>query len=1035
MLTFYNHSIHTDMKNLYKRGFCLLLCTLLSAVASAQVNPTIKSHLNGAVIDITTNQPLPGAVIKIKGTTHTVSADSEGRFSFVTGQTFPYTLVISFIGYDQKEQVVNGSPVTVKLQESTNQLNDVVVTGYSSQERKYIASAITSISGSVVQNQPSGGFNQLLQGKATGVQVSSNSGVPGGGITFRVRGNNSINASVDPLYIIDGVFVSNSDPITAGLGNQQASNPLSDLNPADIEDIQILKDANATAIYGSLGANGVIIVTTKRGTRNTRANINFNTFQGWSAAVNKFEVATGPEVGQLTNESRINTAIDNGLNPATVVLPFPDYAALPTYDRISGLFRTARTSNYELSTQGGTDKSTYYISLGYLNQESIVKPSDYNRYSGRLNYDNYLTDKLKVGTSINFARSFRNLSGSDNNPTGVINSALFPRSYLPIYNADGTYARYGSFDNHLALIENLDSKAVTWRTIGNIFGEYIFFPGLKLRSSWSFDNTSEYDNSYSSTLISAGIATNGSASSIENKILTLTNEQVLNYVKSLGADKKHNINALVGNTINTVLNESTSASGTGFAANSLRSVAVAATRSGSASRASSKLLSFFSKVSYTYDGKYTIDGSIRADGSSKFGTNKRWGYFPSGGVAWRLSQEDFIKKLNIFDELKLRASIGLSGNQNGIGAYAAQGLWSSGANYLEQPGVAPTQLVNPDLTWETTRQFNVGTEFSLFKKRLSIVADYYNKYTYDLLLNVPVPYRSGFASYLQNYGAVRNKGFELGINSVNIETDAFQWTTNFNVSFNHNQIEKLASDISLGASGRNISILRQGYAVNSFQLYKQLRVDEQTGNAIYDDLNGDGIITSADRQIVGNALPKYTGGLTNNLSFKGVDLSFFFYFQQGNKIMNMNDFFMVHGGTQANIGFLPRQLERWQQPGDITDIPRLTTYSGNPTQNGGAANNYGGNVASLSSRYLEDGSFIRLKAVTLGYNLPIEVLRKIGVSKLRIYAQGTNLLTFTKYGGLDPEVSSQSNNQNTVGYDWATVPQPKTIQIGASVTF
>ncbi|WP_448633432.1 TonB-dependent receptor domain-containing protein [Pedobacter panaciterrae] len=411
------------------------------------------------------------------------------------------------------------------------------------------------------------------------------------------------------------------------------------------------------------------------------------------------------------------------------------------------------------------------------------------------------------------------------------------------------------------------------------------------------------------------------------------------------------------------------------------------------------------------------------------------GIFPSGGVAWRAGQEDFIKNLNVFDELKLRASLGLSGNQNGIGSYAAQGLWSSGANYLEQPGISPSQLANPDLTWETTRQFNVGAEFGFFKNRLSIVADYYNKYTYDLLLNVPVPYRSGFASYLQNYGSVRNKGFELGINSTNVASTDFKWTTNFNISFNNNKIEKLASDISLGASGRNISILRQGHSVNSFQLYKQLYVDPKTGNAVYEDVNKDGLITSADRQIVGNALPKYTGGLTNNLSYKSFDLSFFVYFQQGNKIMNMNDFFMVHGGTQANIGFLPRQLDRWQKEGDITDIPRLTTYSSNPTENGGAANNYGGNVASLSSRYLEDGSFIRLKTLTLGYTLPVAVLKKINISRIRLYAQATNLLTFTNYGGLDPEVSSQSNNQNTAGYDWATVPQPRTFQIGANVTF
>ncbi|MDN5287965.1 MAG: hypothetical protein JWR38_4239 [Mucilaginibacter sp.] len=1025
------------MKLFYTKGVYLLICVLWAQLATAQtgIQPTIQSKLNGIVLDATTKLALPGAVIKIKGTTHSVSTDADGKFSFITGQKFPYTLIVTFIGYIRQEVTANGSPVEIILKENINQLNDVVITGYSTQERKYIAGSITSVSGDAIKDQPAAGFNQLLQGKATGVQVLSNSGVPGGGVTFRVRGNNSINASVDPLYIIDGVFVSNNDPIQTGLGNQQGSNPIADLNPADIENIQILRDANATAIYGSLGANGVIIVTTKRGKRNTSAKINLNTYQGWSNAINKFKVATGPETALLTNESRINTAVDNGLDPSSVVLPFPNPDTLPTYDRIKDIFRTARTSSYDLSTQGGTDKSTYYIGLGYLNQESIVKPSGYNRYTARLNYDNYLTSKLKVGTSINLARSQRNVSGSDNNPQGVINSALFPRSYLPIFKPDGTYARYGSFDNHIALINNLNNDAVGWRTIGNIFGEYTIIPGLKLRSSWSIDNSSEYENNYANTLISAGIATNGSASSYETKNLVLTNEQVLNYIKSFGKDSKHNINALIGNTINTVLGQGTSAFGTGFAANSLTAVGVAATTSGSSYRNESKLLSYFAKVSYTYDDKYTIDGSIRADGSSKFGVNNQWGYFPSGGVAWRAGQEDFIKKLNLFDELKFRASIGLSGNQNGIGAYAAQGLWSSGANYLEQPGIAPTQLANPDLTWETTRQIDFGTEFSFLKNRLSFVIDYYNKYTYNLLLNVPVPYRSGFASYLQNYGAVRNKGFEIAINSVNFQSESFRWTTSFNVSFNKNKIEKLASDISLGASGRNISILRQGYSVNSFQLYKQLYVDPQTGNAVYDDVNKDGKITSADRQIVGNALPNYTGGLTNNLTYKNFDLNFFFYFQHGNKIMNMNDFFMVHGGAQANIGFLPRQLERWQKPGDVTDIPRLTTYSGNPSQNDGPANNYGGNVANLSSRYLQDGSFIRLKTLTFGYSLPSATSQKIGISKIRIYAQATNLLTFTKYDGLDPEVSSQSNNQNTAGYDWATVPQPRTFQIGASVTF
>ncbi|HEY0245550.1 MAG TPA: TonB-dependent receptor [Mucilaginibacter sp.] len=1025
------------MKHFYKRSVYLLVCVFWTQLVFAQIEtqPTIKSKLTGRVLDELTKQPLPGAVVTIKGVTHSVSTDSEGNFSFVTGQTFPYTLVVTYIGYKTQEVVATGTPVEILLKENSNQLNDVVVTGYSTQERKYIAGSITTVSGNSIKDMPEAGFNQALQGKAAGVQVLSNSGTPGGSITFRIRGSNSINASVDPLYIIDGVFISNADPIQTSLGSQEQSNPLSGLDPSDIESIQILKDANATAIYGSLGANGVIIVTTKRGKRNTDAKINLNTYHGWSTAIKKFQVTDGPQTEALVNESKINTAIDNGQSPSTVVLQFPNPASAPTYDRFKDLFRTAGTSNYELSAQGGGDKNTYYVGFGYLNQQSVVEPSGYTRYTGRLNYDSYLTSKLKVGTSINLSRSWRNLSSNDNNPQGVINSAFFTRSYLPIYNADGTYARYGSFDNATALIKNLNNIATEWRTIGNFYGEYSFLPELKLRTSWSIDNGSNYENDYSNTLISAGIATNGAAASYETKNLVLTNEQVLTYIKSFGAGKKHNINALIGNTINTVLNQNTSASGTGFATNSLTAISVAATKSGSSSRNESKLLSYFAKGSYTYDDKYTIDGSLRADGSSKFGANKRWGYFPSGGVAWRAGEEDFIKKLDIFSDLKFRGSIGLSGNQNGISAYAAQGLWSSGANYLDQPGIAPSQLANPDLTWETTRQIDFGTEFGILKGRLSFIVDSYNKYTYNLLLNVPVPYRSGFTSFLENYGSVTNKGVEFSVRSINIRGDNFQWTTDFNISFNRNRIDKLASDITLGASGRNISILRQGNSINSFYLYKQLSVDPKTGNAVYDDVNKDGQITSADREIVGNAMPNYTGGLTNTLTYKKFDLNFFIYFQQGNKIMNMNDFFMIHGGTQANIGFVPRQLERWQNPGDITDIPRMTTYSGNPAQNDGPANNYGGNVASLSSRYLEDGSFVRLKTLSLGYNFTESVLKKIGISKLRLYVQATNLITLTKYKGLDPEVSSQSSSQNTAGYDWATVPQPKTIQVGANVTF
>ena len=984
----------------------------------------------GKVLSEEDRNGMSGVSVMVKGSRRGTTTGADGSFHLLLAPG-DKTLVISYSGYETL-YVETAAAATIVLKKENRQLEDVIVTGYSTQNRKFIAGSITSVSGDAIKNTPAAGFNQLLQGKAAGVQVTANSGVPGGGITFRVRGNNSINASVDPLYVIDGVFVSNTDPIQTSIGSQAPSNPLADLNPSDIENIQILKDANATAIYGSLGANGVILITTKRGRLGAHPRVTLNAYHGWSDAIKKFKVTNGPQTGLLANESVRNTAIDRGVDPSTVTLPFANPDTLPTYDRFKDLFRTAATSNYELAVQGGTDKSTYYTGVGYFKQESVVRPSNYERYTVRFNYDNYISTQLKIGTSINITRSYRNLSSNDNNPQGVINSALFVRSYLPIFKPDGTYARYGSFDNHIALIRNLDNNAVGWRTIGNIFGEYTFFPGLKLRSSWSVDNNDEYENNYNNTLISAGIATNGSAASYETKNIVYTNEQVLTYIRSAG---RHSINALVGNTVNSVLNRLTSATGQGFPANSITAISSAATTTGSSSASNSKLVSFFGKASYTYDNKYTLDGSIRADGSSKFGVNKRWGYFPSGGFTWRASQENFVQRWNIFDELKFRVSAGLSGNQNGIGSYAALGLSTGGANYLNSPGTSPNQLANPDLTWETTRQVDIGTEFTILKRRLSVTLDYYNKYTYDLLLNVPVPSRSGFTTYLQNYGAVSNKGIELAVHSVNIDSRDFHWTTDFNISANRNKIVKLASDIAQGASGRNISILRKGYAVNSFWLYRQLYVDPQTGNAVYDDVDKSGSITAADRQIVGNALPKYTGGLTNTLSYKQFDLGFFFYFQQGNKIMNMNDFFLVHGGTQANIGFVPRQLERWQKAGDKTDIPRMTTYSTNPAQNDGAANNYGGNVASLSSRYLEDGSFLRLKTLSIGYTFPSGVVQRLRLSNARAYVQATNLFTVTHYGGLDPEVSSQGSNQNTAGYDWATVPQPRTIQVGLNVTF
>ncbi|MDR0815545.1 MAG: TonB-dependent receptor [Bacteroidales bacterium] len=1037
------------------KRFILLLGILFSSVAFTYAQNVIK----GRVVDGKSSEPVIGVTIFQKGTTNGAVTDVNGDFSIKTTGELPVTVSVSFVGYTTQEIEVYdlSEPVVVPLSENLNFLEQVVVTGYTSQQRKAISGAITTINFTDdIAHLPDPDVTRLLQGKASGVHVTATSGQPGGGVSFLVRGNNSINGSVEPLYVVDGVFISTALPVTGGGGNL-LSNALADLNPADIENISILKDANATAIYGSQGANGVVVITTKRGKLNTASRINVIATHGWADAPKKFEAATGQETARLFNESWTNTAADfgedlasyltrtkpvdwNRLYPHTktdgagaTVPDFsrPEVESQNNYDRISDLFRVAHSQDYQVSVQGGNANSSHFVSLGYTDQEAIVRPSYFTRFSGRINYDNQIASRLKVGTSINLARSYRLVSSSDNDPGGVINSAIFPRSYLPVYDDNGGYLRHATFNNHQALIDHIDNNAVTWRTIANVYGEYAFLPSLKFRSSYSLDYTNNDQRIFVNSIISTRANNDAYATVNSNTSSIYTAEQLLTFAKTFG--RKHDVSVFVGNTVKGERLHASTATGVGYSTNVVKEVSAGAVTSGTSSNSESRLVSFFGKAGYTYNSKYTLDFSFRADGSSRFGKNVRWGYFPAGGVTWNAGQEDFIKNLNFFDALKFRGSYGYSGNQNGIGSYAALGLWSANATYLGIPGTSPSSLANPDLTWETTRQTDVGVEFSLFKNRLDIGVDVYNKYTYNMLLAVPVPSRSGFSSYTQNYGEMSNKGLEISARSTNITGSDFKWTTEFNISFNKNKIEKIPQEISQGASGRNTSILRQGYAVNSFYLFRELYVDPQTGNSVYEDADGIDGLTDADRQVIGNALPKYSGGLTNNLTYKNLDFGFFFYFSKGNSIMNMKDYFLVHGGA-ANIGFIPRQLDRWQKPGDVTDIPRLTLYNGDPNVNGGSANNYQGIVNRRSTRFLEDASYLRLRDVSLSYSIPKDWASKVGVQRIKVGVSASNLWTLTPYKGLDPEVSAQSTNQNTAGYDWAAVPQPRTFQVILNVT-
>ncbi|SHG31526.1 TonB-linked outer membrane protein, SusC/RagA family [Flavobacterium fluvii] len=1019
---------------------------LVSVGINAQkTQPLIQSKLDGTVIDQITNEPIIGASINIKGTTHSVTSDLDGKFYFQTGQKFPYTLIISYIGYKKKEIIVDGSPVLVKLSADVQELTDVLIVGYGTQSRKSVVGSISKIKAEDVKQIPVASFDAQLQGRAPGLQVNTFSGTPGESVKVQVRGTASINASNDPLYVIDGMMVNNNSLATIDLGSKKTS-PLADINPADIESIEVLKDASAIAIYGSRGANGIILVTTKRGSyKAEKPKYSFQIAGGLQYADTKklWDLTTGPEHATLVNEQWINSGIDRpSLNQTYANRPFRPVNEVvngvagrgnpedqQTYDRMERVFRTAELKNYNFDVQGGSDKIRYNIGVGYTDQEGILKPSSFERASGKLNLDIKLSDYVTFSSSNGVYRSFRQqVRGGAGQQAGHLLAALHHPTYLPLTNADGTPARgsiYENIDNLINTnITNISTKSI--RYIGNHFLEFAILPNLKFKTSLGVDyniyDESEFFNDQ--TIIGGSPNPPGYKKEVNTDYSVFQNENILSYTQVI--NPKNTITALLGGSFQGTNVDVLSATGQGFPNNSFQQISAASVRTSEQLKSKSTIASFFARVNYSYDDKYFLEGVIRADGSSKFGTNNRWGYFPAIGASWRIKQESFLQNVKSITELKLRLSAGSAGNQNGVNDYASQGLWLGTASYPDnltsgpKPGTAPFQLENPDLRWEKTTTYNAGIDLGLFDNRVFINLDAYYKYTTDALLYVPIPSSTGYGSSLANAGEVSNKGIEFNLTTTNIKNKDFEWTTNFNISSNINRAEKLISPITFEA--REYRRTEVGEPLGSFWLYKQLYVDPQTGDAVFDDVDKDGKLTQADRQLLGNTAPDYFGGFSNNFTYKGFDLNFLFTYQYGNDLFNFNKYILEGGGTRdASRSILASQLDRWQKPGDITNTPRVTSVG----------NNY--NIEQ-NSRYLEDASFVRLKSFVLGYTLPSDVTRKINLSKVRVFALGTNLLLLTKYSGADPE-SSGSASQNLDGLDTATPPQPITIQLGVNVSF
>jgi TonB-linked SusC/RagA family outer membrane protein len=1010
--------VYAQFKGIRQLWSIFSILLLLPFAGFSQTTPIVNSTLKGKVIDAVTRQGIPGVNVSIIGTTHAVQTDKEGTFSFVTGQKFPYTLTISYIGYQTKQYVANGSPVEIELKETTNQLNDVVVVAYGSQERRNVIGSVAKVSIEDVKNIPGGSFESQLQGKVAGVQITNNTGVPGETVNIRLRGANSINGNNNPLYVIDGVFISNSSLQTFDTGGHSTS-PIADINPNDIESISVLKDAEATVLYGVRGANGVIIITTKRGKFGQKPKLDVNISNGFAEAAKLWDLATGPEHAQLINENYVNTGGAFATRPFRPV--YEGGRGLPeeqqTYDRLNQVFRTAKLQSYDVSLIGGTSGNKYYISAGYNDQESILAPISFNRASFKANFDQKVTNKITVGISNTLGRTFRNEGRAGDGPAGgLLQAALHTPTYLSPYNDQGVLVGRAGFDNVELLLANYDIHSTSLRYIGNLYGEAEILPGLRFRTSFGLDYTNYPESEYWNTFLILGSPAGLATSSIGQRT-SLLNEQTLSY--SFKVKEKHTFGILVGNTLQSDISSTTSSRGTGFANNSYKQVSSAAVTTGSDSWSRRNLASFFTKLDYNFNGKYLLDFSLRADATSAFGSDKQWGYFPGVGAAWQVKEEDFLKKVDFITDLKIRSSYGLTGSQNGAGDFASLGLWSGGSSYQGTPGTAPQQIANKDLGWEQTTQFNVGFDLSVLKGRLSVAFDYYRKYTSDGIISSPLAATTGFSSYTKNEIEISNRGYDLNINSTNIKGKDFTWTTNFNISGNKNTIEKLASPVKFGS--RDLIWNIQGSPLYSFYLYKELGVDPQTGNVSYEDYNGDGTITPADRQIYGSVWPKYFGGFNNSFNYKGIDLGVFLSYSYGNEVYNHNKFFGEAGGARdaARIIFTSN-VDRWQKPGDVTNTPRPDGINNN-------------NYKDDGSRWLEDGSFIRLRALTLGYTLPKLLTQKIKLDRVRLSVTGSNLFLITKYTGLDPE-SSSSSSQNAQGIDLGTPPSPRSFQFGINVS-
>lgn len=1019
------------------RRYAYFLC-VFAAYPLALSAQTLK----GTIVDSRTNETLIGATVTIveAAKTQGTVTDANGRFTLAVS-SFPVALTVSYVGYRTQEVDIYENPkeeIVFSLVEDMTRLNPVVVIGYQQTRKGSLTSAVSTVKLADIENIQGASITDKMQGAVAGLLVSNNSGVPGTSSLVRLRGATSITAGNSPIYIIDGAFVSTTILQQQDLGGQRID-PLADINPDDIESISVLKDASATAAYGARGANGVILVTTKRGTRNSKTSVNVNAEFGAARAENLWDLTTGPQHAEIVNKLYQNDGRwaerpfrPVGENPAGgTAYGLPEDQ--PTFSRIPDVFRTGFSQKYSLSVTGGTDKTNFYLGGEINKQESTLKMQDFSRNSFRLNLDHSISDRLKIGTSNMLSYTDRQLVRVGDGPAGLFQAALHTPTFYPVYNDDGTYNKPAAFDNHQAIIDHNDGHSKGLRIINNVYARWEIVKGLSFKTSWNNDRNIYYENFYYDTYLKDGSTNNGLAYDRNSWSNVFGTEQLFNYLQTF--KEAHTVSAFLGNSWQWTVHESKSITGTSFPSNEFRRISSASSQTATTTGTSSALLSYFGGVNYSYRDRYSVDFTMRADGSSRVSSGNRWGYFPAMGASWNVMNEKFISRNKTLSDLRIKGSWGLVGNE-AIDDFAALGLWAGGADYAGEAGVAPYQLPNLNLKWETTRQWNVGLLLGLLADRVTVELDYYDKYTRDLLLDEPLPGKTGLGSIIRNSGEVSNKGFELTVNSDNIKGKRFSWKTLFTLSHNKNVIKKLPRE---DQGAYTMFKLIEGNPLYSFWVWNYRGVDPATGDAVYEDSYGDdGMITIDDKKIVGNAWPKFEGIFKNIFTFGKFSLDVNFYFKQGNKLFNYTRMFLESGGRNGvGRSIQASALNYWKEEnrgtykvngdGLITEVlprPKSTTNADGLT-----------NYETQSSRFVEDGSFIRLRNITLAYLLPKKWTSKLGVQRIGLYVTGSNLLLFTGYSGPDPEVSLDRDTRSLVqGLDFGTPPQPRSIVGGINIT-